>query len=59
MYSLNATGARAWELLSEESDLKVIEATIAEEFGVSQDEVRRDLQSLVEDLLRERLLERG
>ena len=41
MFSLNPTGARAWELLSEGRDLEAIEAAIADEFGVDREAVRR------------------
>lgn len=59
MYSLNSTGARAWELLSEGRDLETIEAALAEEFGVDRGAVREELASLVADLVRAQLVERS
>jgi hypothetical protein len=59
MYSLNATGARAWELLNDGQDLASVEATLADEFGVDRAEVRSELESLVTALEQEQLLEKA
>jgi Coenzyme PQQ synthesis protein D (PqqD) len=59
LFSLNPTGARAWELLSDDQDLGTIEATIANEFGVDREEVRRELDSLVAALERAQLVEKA
>jgi hypothetical protein len=59
MYSLNSTGARAWELLNDGQDLETVEATLADEFGVDRAEVRSELESLVTALEQEQLLEKA
>jgi Coenzyme PQQ synthesis protein D (PqqD)/2OG-Fe(II) oxygenase superfamily len=59
MYSLNRTGARAWELLDEGQDVGTVEVTLADEFGVDRTEVRSELESLIASLEQEGLLERG
>jgi len=58
MYSLNPTGARAWELLNEGLDLEATEAALAEEFGVDRAEVRRELESLIAELEHQHLVEK-
>jgi Coenzyme PQQ synthesis protein D (PqqD) len=58
MYSLNRTGARAWELLNEGLDLKATEAALADEFGVDRAEVRSELESLIAELEHEHLVEK-
>jgi len=57
MYSLNPTGARAWDLLSEGFDRDAIEATIVEEYGVDGAEARRELETLLDELERHQLVE--
>jgi coenzyme PQQ synthesis protein D (PqqD) len=56
MYSLNRTGARAWELLSEGEDVESVEAILASEFDVDRAEARRELESLLEELARVELV---
>ena len=58
MYSLNRTGARAWELLNEGLDLEATEAALADEFGVDRAEVRSELESLIAELEHEHLVEK-
>jgi hypothetical protein len=57
MYSLNSTGARAWELLSEGHDQEMIETTLSDEYGIDRAEARRELETLIDDLKRHRLVE--
>lgn len=59
MYSLNPTGARAWELLSEGHSPESIEATLSAEFDVDRTEARRELETLLDDLAREQLVHRS
>lgn len=59
MYSLNVTGARTWELLGEGHDPDAIEATLSDEFGVDRAEARRELDTLIDDLAREQLVDRS
>jgi hypothetical protein len=57
IYSLNRTGARAWELLGEGQDLSAVRATLAAEFRAQPDEVGRELEALISDLERSGLVE--
>lgn len=57
MYSLNSTGARAWELLGEGHDLEAIDATLADEYDVDLEEVRRERETLVDELKQRGLVE--
>ena len=57
MYSLNPTGARAWELLGEGHDREAIDATLADEYDVDVEEVRRELESLLDELEHRGLVE--
>jgi hypothetical protein len=57
MYSLNSTGARAWELLSEGHDLEAIDATLADEYDVDVEEVRRERETLLDELKHRGLVE--
>lgn len=59
MYSLNPTGARAWELLGEGRDRHAIEASLSDEYGIDRDEARRELEILLDELERSRLVERA
>ncbi len=45
MYSLNPTGARAWELLGEGHDQDAIEASLSDEYEIDLEEVRQELES--------------
>ncbi|MBA3432719.1 MAG: PqqD family protein [Actinobacteria bacterium] len=56
IFSLNVTGARLWELLSEEGSRAAIETRIGSEFGVAAGEVTAAVDALVSELLRERLV---
>ena len=59
MYSLNPTGARAWELLGQGHDQGAIEATLSEEYEINREEIRRELEALFDELERSRLIERA
>ena len=58
MYSLNATGARAWELLSEGHDEESIAATLSDEYDVDRGEAQRELEELLDELERHHLVDR-
>ena len=57
IYTLNRTGARAWELLEEGLSPGEIESTLAEEFGVSRDDVASELRDLLDELLAKDLVQ--
>jgi hypothetical protein len=57
MYSLNSTGARAWELLSEGHDPETIETTLSDEYGIDRAEAHRELETLLDELKRHHLVE--
>lgn len=59
MYSLNQTGARAWELLGEGHDQDSIEATLSDEYAIDRNEARRELERLIDELESSRLVERA
>lgn len=57
MYSLNATGARAWELLSDGHDEEVIAATLSDEYDIDRGAAQRELDTLLADFERHHLVE--
>ena len=57
IYTLNRTGARAWELLEEGRSPSEIESALAEEFDVSRDEVASELHGLLDELVAKDLLQ--
>jgi hypothetical protein len=56
MYALSATGARFWELYSEGRTRTEIEEQLLVEFDVSREQLRAEIDSLLGDLARERLV---
>lgn len=58
-FSLNPTGARAWQLLSEGESLDQIRAALIEEFDVTAEVLEADLQALLHDLTESQLIEPG
>lgn len=56
IFTLNATGARAWELLGEGRSLESVEVALADEFEVERAALRAELDSLVSGLEEEQLL---
>jgi hypothetical protein len=56
IYSLNGSGGRLWELLSEGADRETAERRLLEEFEVGEDDVRRDVDRLLVELCDEGLL---
>jgi hypothetical protein len=57
MYSLNSTGARAWELLSEGHDREAVNTALSDEYEVDREEVRQELDTLLDELQHRRLVE--
>jgi hypothetical protein len=56
VYSLNRTGARLWELLSEGSSPAEAYERMLVEFDVSPNELRAEVDAFLELLLREQLV---
>jgi hypothetical protein len=56
IYSLNHTGARLWELLSAGHDREAAEAALMTEFDVDEDELRREVAAVLEELGKEGLI---
>jgi trimethylamine:corrinoid methyltransferase-like protein len=54
-YSLNESGRRVWELLDGENTIPDIINTICEEFDVEQQEAAKDINTLIDELLKEKL----
>lgn len=56
-YSLNETGSRVWELLSDGQDVDAIATAITEEWEVTYDEALDYVESFLEELSEEGLVE--
>jgi hypothetical protein len=57
IYTLNRTGARAWELLEEGRSPGEVESALAEEFDVPRDDVASELHDLLDELLAKDLVQ--
>jgi hypothetical protein len=55
-FGLNASGARMFELLTEEGDVELVARRIAGEFDVGVDEATRDLKALCKQLAGQSLM---
>lgn len=55
-YSLDPIGCRIWELLEKKKDVPAIVAAIRSEYDVAEDRARKDVEKLVQGLLRKKLL---
>jgi Coenzyme PQQ synthesis protein D (PqqD) len=49
-YKLNGSGSRVWALIQEHGDLGKVQDAMVHEFEADEDEVRRDVATLVADL---------
>ena len=58
IYELNPTGARLWELLQGGADLEQARERMLAEFDVSEDELRNNMNEIVDELVAMQLLER-
>lgn len=58
-HGLNPTAGRMLELLGDHGEVDPTAKLLAEEFGHSVDEVRRDLEQLCHELLERELIEAG
>lgn len=56
-YGLDEVGARMWTLLLEKNQVQAVYHTLAEEFEVSQEQLKQDLLSLVNQLAANGLLQ--
>jgi hypothetical protein len=56
IYSLNHTGARFWELFSAGHDREATEAALLSEFEVEEDELRKEVSNVLEELAKEGLI---
>jgi len=50
-YGLNAVGTRVWDLVQGGSTLQSVFETLLEEYGVSEDVLKADLDLLIQDLI--------
>ena len=50
-FGLDEVGTRIWQLLQQNGDLQSIFETILDEYDVEEEQLRRDLEELVEKLL--------
>ena len=58
-FGLNEVGTRIWHLIDSHHDLDSVYRTLAEEYAVEPEQLRRDLDSFVEELDRAGLLQVG
>jgi hypothetical protein len=56
-FGLNQVGTRAWELLQQGGDVAAVQARLLEEYDVEARQLERDLDELLERLLRAGLVE--
>ncbi len=56
IFALNATGARFWELLAQGKSRDEIEASLLFEYDVSREELEREIDSIVSQLKRHKML---
>ena len=56
IFSLSPTGARFWELLSDGGNRSDIEATLQREYEVSTERLANEIDMLLQELQRERLV---
>jgi hypothetical protein len=55
-YSLNEVGTLIWQLLSEKKDtIRIIEA-VRKEYSATESKIKKDLDSLIKDLTKEKLI---
>jgi hypothetical protein len=57
IFELNATGVRAWTLIGEGHPASEIERRLRQEFDVSPEQLRSELQSLFDELTSEGLVD--
>jgi hypothetical protein len=55
-YSMDNVGSRVWELIEDRLDVPALVETIAAWYGTPAERVERDLATLVQELLAERLI---
>jgi hypothetical protein len=56
MFELNRTGARMWELLEAGGDVEEIRRSLRAEFAVDAERLEREMDALLAELSRERLI---
>ena len=56
-FGLNEVGSRVWDLLQTPRSLRAIHAALLQEYEVSADDLWRDLESLISELVRHGLAE--
>ncbi len=56
-FGLNAVGSRMWALLTTAPSIEHAYTVLLEEYEVEPDELRRDLDALIEQLVEHRLVE--
>jgi hypothetical protein len=56
IYSLNETAARIWELLDGKKTLKQITDTISLEFDAQEEEIAKDIEEIIGELLAQKVI---
>ncbi len=55
-YGLNEVGAKIWQLIQADSNLGIIQSTLASEFDVDEQTLKRDAAVLLKSLLEAKLI---
>ena len=55
-FGLNAIGTRIWQLLKEEKDISTITDTMMNEYDVEPDQLKTDINNLLNELLKSGLV---
>lgn len=56
IYNLNLTGSRFWELFVSGITIKEVEATLLDEFNISEIDLEKEISELLNSLLQEGLI---
>jgi phage gp29-like protein len=57
IYALNATATRAWDLLVSGMNRESVQEALQREFDVAPEELRSEIDSLIEELVEKKLLQ--
>jgi hypothetical protein len=59
IYALNPTATRAWDMLAAGSNREEVQEALLEEFDVPPDQLRGEIDTLIADLVKKKLLLAG
>lgn len=58
LHMLNPLGTKIWQLLDERNTIEEIVTKICEEYEVSKEEARKDIQEFVDELKKKKIIEK-